>query len=217
MANKTELQQFSYEVERAYYAHPTAQLRDYTWLDAYYRGLSSDYPKFFNDCRVLDLGAGECLHGRFVSDRCRPSVYVNLDLFANRMELASANNRFEQVCFVVGDCFRLPFADASFDTVWGSGILVRLRPLEPVAEEIRRVLSRGGAYIGVEPNFQCVAVRLRRARTENKNDWPILARNVRASFESAGMVVSFKYFWRKITWLKHSLLSPTLGIVARAK
>jgi len=209
------VERFDYEAERAYYAQAPSQLRGYMWLEAYYQALSADYSFFFYNRRVLDMGAGECLHGIFVCSQCHPTAYVNLDLFADRMQLAASKNRFSAMSFVSGDCFRLPFAKASFDTVWASGVLVRLRPLDEVAPEIKRVLSPGGIFLGIEPNFQSVFVMLKRARTGNKNDWKIQPRDIYEAFSGVGMAVEFKFFWRRIPWLKHPLLSPTLGIIAR--
>src|SRR4029077_6845421 len=52
--------------------------------------------------------------------------------------------------FVVADGEHLPFADGSFDAVWGSAILHHLH-LPTAARELDRVLKRGGVAVFCEP------------------------------------------------------------------
>jgi SAM-dependent methyltransferase len=54
------------------------------------------------------------------------------------------------VHFVQADGGRLPFADASFDRVWGNAILHHL-DLERAGRELRRVLRPGGVAVFCEP------------------------------------------------------------------
>src|SRR5262249_10088743 len=54
------------------------------------------------------------------------------------------------VSFTQGDGQRLPFADASFDRVWGNAVLHHL-DLACAAREVRRVLRPGGFAVFCEP------------------------------------------------------------------
>src|SRR5207302_1903430 len=54
------------------------------------------------------------------------------------------------VKIVTADAERLPFADASFDRVWGNAVLHHL-DLGRAAPELRRVLAPGGVAVFCEP------------------------------------------------------------------
>src|SRR5207248_1688260 len=55
-----------------------------------------------------------------------------------------------RVQFLAADAERLPFADSSFDGIWGNAILHHL-DLGRAASEIRRVLRVGGRAVFCEP------------------------------------------------------------------
>jgi SAM-dependent methyltransferase len=54
------------------------------------------------------------------------------------------------VSFVQADGERLPFADDSFDRIWGSAILHHL-DLKKAVSELRRILRKGGRAVFCEP------------------------------------------------------------------
>ena len=211
---------FDYQAERSYYSQPPATVSDCNYLDPYYRGLlGGDYHAYFKGKRILDIGSGECLHGYLISTVCTPESYVNFDLFKDRMEIASKKNPFGQMHFVVGDCFSLPFRDAKFDVVWGNGVLFRLRPLEKVMKEVRRVLKYGGSYLGIESNFVNPLVLLKfilyDTGKDNKNDGRLSHRQVRKAFGQAGLSPEFRFFTKRAPWLKDRLLSTSMGLIAQ--
>lgn len=99
---------------------------------------------------VLDLGCG---HGMAAVVLARRGARVTaLDLSAGYLEEARlravANDCAIRV--VQADGERLPFADASFDRIWGSAILHHL-DLTIAAPGLRRVLRPGGAAVFCEP------------------------------------------------------------------
>jgi SAM-dependent methyltransferase len=99
---------------------------------------------------VLDYGCG---HGMaaVVLARCGASVTA-FDLspgyVAEAEERAHANE--VSIRFVVADGEYLPFADESFDAVWGNAILHHL-DLPRAGAELRRVLKPGGGAVFCEP------------------------------------------------------------------
>ncbi len=100
--------------------------------------------------RVLDLGCG---HGMAAVVFARRGARVTgLELssgyLAEAGERAEANN--VSVTWVQGDAEHLPFADASFDRIWGHAILHHL-DLGQAAVEIERVLKPGGRAVFCEP------------------------------------------------------------------
>jgi SAM-dependent methyltransferase len=100
--------------------------------------------------RVLDFGCG---HGMASVVLARHGAIVTaFDL--SRGYLAETRRRAEAnevaIDLVQADGERLPFADGSFDRVWGSAVLHHL-DLERAAAELQRVLRPGGVAVFCEP------------------------------------------------------------------
>ena len=100
--------------------------------------------------RVLDYGCG---HGMAAVVLARRGAQVTaFDLSAEY--LAEARLRAEAnsvvINFVESDAHHLPFADVSFDAIWGNAILHHL-DLAIAGREIRRVLRPGGVAVFCEP------------------------------------------------------------------
>jgi SAM-dependent methyltransferase len=100
--------------------------------------------------RVLDYGCG---HGMAAVVLARRGARVTaFDLspgyIAEARRRARANGA--AVDFVQADAEKLPFADGSFDRVWGNAVLHHL-DLRIAARELRRVLAPGGRAVFCEP------------------------------------------------------------------
>ncbi len=99
---------------------------------------------------VLDLGCG---HGMAAVVLARMGARVAaVDLSAGYVAEARRRARANGVNVVLAqaDGERLPFADATFDAVWGNAILHHL-DLERALREVRRVLRPGGVAVFAEP------------------------------------------------------------------
>jgi SAM-dependent methyltransferase len=99
---------------------------------------------------VLDYGCG---HGMAAVVLARRGAHVTaFDLSPGYLQEASrrAHANGVAVRFVQADGERLPFADASFDRVWGNAVLHHL-DLGRAAPELRRVLRPGGVAVFCEP------------------------------------------------------------------
>lgn len=215
--HKLSTEDFDYKAERQYYACAPTELHDPHYLDPYYRVFLGEYRSYFDDRCVLDIGAGECLHGYLISEMCKPQCYVNFDLFRDRMQMAFQHNPYERMYFIVGNCFSLPLKASSFEVVWGNGILFRLRPLEKVIVEIGRVLRSGGVYLGVEPNFvnPLVLLRFMLMTRVNRNDGMLSHGEVRKAFSLAGFDLELRFFWKRLPWLRHPFFSTSMGLIAQ--
>ncbi len=100
--------------------------------------------------RVLDFGCG---HGMASVVLARRGARVTaFDLSPGYVE--EARQRAEangvEIDFLIADGQRLPFADASFDRVWGNAVLHHL-DLTRTGSELRRVLRPGGVAVFCEP------------------------------------------------------------------
>lgn len=96
---------------------------------------------------VLEVGAGS---GRdsitLVGMGARVFVldYVEDSLTVVRKEASKSGVEVIPVC---GDATRMPFRDGCFDVVFHQGLLEHFRDPNPLLEENRRVLARGGALL----------------------------------------------------------------------
>jgi SAM-dependent methyltransferase len=100
--------------------------------------------------RILDFGCG---HGMAAVVLARRGAWVTaFDLSHGYLNEARQRARANQVSvtFVQADGERLPFADASFDRVWGNAVLHHL-DLDRTGREIARVLRPGGVAVFCEP------------------------------------------------------------------
>ena len=89
--------------------------------------------------RVLDAGAGRGVYRELLQDQA--DDYIGMDITSTK-----ATN-------VVGDAQRLPFADASFDTVFCSQVLEHVPEPWLVLAEFRRVLKDEGRLILTVPHI----------------------------------------------------------------
>jgi SAM-dependent methyltransferase len=132
--------------------HPaTLRFTDDAWLD-HETWIRPAFRKLGNvaGLRVLDLGCG---HGMATVVLARRGALVTaMDLspgyLAETRRRCQANGVEAQ--FVIGDGDRLPFAEGSFDRVWGNAVLHHL-DLVPAGKELRRVLALAGWAVFCEP------------------------------------------------------------------
>ena len=103
---------------------------------------------------VLDDGCGPGLFMEYLRTKA-PAVerYVGLDVSRGMLTKAAARRaRPDRELLLEGDSCRLPFADASFDTVFVRGLLHHLPSPEEGMAEVARVLRPGGVAVVLEPN-----------------------------------------------------------------
>jgi SAM-dependent methyltransferase len=100
--------------------------------------------------RVLDYGCGHGMAAVVLARRGATVTAFDLSpgYVAEAEERAHANG--VSIRFVAADGEYLPFADESFDAVWGNAILHHL-DLARAGAELRRVLKPGGVAVFCEP------------------------------------------------------------------
>jgi len=99
--------------------------------------------------RVLDLA---CADGTVVEELVRRSGGDVAALDRSRDALTDRPEKFRGATVVRGDAERLPFADGAFDLVFCQFALMWL-DVSAVVDEIRRVLTPGGALAAIEPDY----------------------------------------------------------------
>lgn len=122
-----------------------AYLAHETWIEPAFRRLGD-----VRGLRVLDFGCG---HGMAAVVLARRGARVTaFDLSFGYLDEARRRARANGVAvgFAQADGNRLPFADGSFDRVWGNAVLHHL-DIALAARELRRVLRPGGVGVFCEP------------------------------------------------------------------
>lgn len=100
--------------------------------------------------RILDFGCG---HGMAAVVLARRGAWVTaFDLSHGYVQEAAARARANEatIDFAQADGERLPFADGSFDRIWGNAVLHHL-DMQVAGRELRRVLRPGGWAVFCEP------------------------------------------------------------------
>jgi SAM-dependent methyltransferase len=113
--------------------------------------------------KVLDFGCG---HGMAAVVLARAGARVTaFDLSGGYIGEAHRRAFANQVDidFVQADGERLPFADSSFDRIWGNAVLHHLN-VEVAARELHRVLCPGGLAVFCEPWGENAALNWARNR-----------------------------------------------------
>jgi SAM-dependent methyltransferase len=122
-----------------------AYLDHETWIRPAFNQLGN-----LNGLQVLDFGCG---HGMAAVVLARGGARVTaFDLSHGYLDEARNRARANDVNikFVQADGERLPFADASFDGIWGNAVLHHLN-LHVAGRELFRVLRPGGMAVFCEP------------------------------------------------------------------
>lgn len=95
--------------------------------------------------QILDVGCG----GGFLSNELAQAGYAvtGLDASAESLKVAAAHDETKSVKYLVGDAYKLPFADNSFEVVTAMDFLEHVEEPEKVVQEIARVLKPDGLFI----------------------------------------------------------------------
>jgi SAM-dependent methyltransferase len=138
---------------------------------------------------VLEYGCGPGWYSFPLAERGARVTGIDISSTAIARATAQAASRPQlQLRFEVADAEDLPFADASFDRVCGSGILHHLN-IAAAARQIRRVLRPGGDAIFIEPvayNPMGAAFRVLTPKLHTPDEHPLVRGDIdtlRGEFE----------------------------------
>ena len=93
---------------------------------------------------LLDLGCGPGTITVEFADRLAPGRVVGLDAASEVIERASSEFQRDNLEFIVGDAYELPFDDDTFDVVHAHQTLQHVADPVAVLREMRRVARPGG-------------------------------------------------------------------------
>jgi ubiquinone/menaquinone biosynthesis C-methylase UbiE len=113
------------------------------------------------DC-LLDLASGIGTIARILREYFRNTgIIVSIDLSMAMARHAQTINRRENIQGIdisCGDVAALPFAEAVFDGVTSSRLLIHLPQPLLVLREVYRILKPGGWYCSIEPDWSAMTV-----------------------------------------------------------
>jgi len=130
--------------------------RDFLWIQIselpYFRGLlRAVEARFYQDIEmekpILDLGCGD---GHFASTAFNSKIDVGIDPWKGPVRQAHIKGSYHLV--INGEGNHLPFPDATFQTVISNSVLEHIEDLQPVLEEVSRIIKPGGKFIFCVPN-----------------------------------------------------------------
>ncbi|MBB4383423.1 class I SAM-dependent methyltransferase [Bradyrhizobium sp. SBR1B] len=138
------------------------------WWRLYYREITDHIGHILrlrSDPYVLEAGSGSGKASLLLSSNMRR---VLLDISPSALRFAKyLAERFgcQNVDFIHGDLFKLPFEERSFDLTWNIGVLEHYRPEAAlqILKEMSRVTVDGGYLAVGVPNFGSFAIQ--KART----------------------------------------------------
>jgi ubiquinone/menaquinone biosynthesis C-methylase UbiE len=112
--------------------------------------------------RLLDVGCGTGDYLRVMAPLVAPGQAIGIDLSAELVKRGELLSRGEQpnLSFQVADVYHPPFADASFERVTATQVMVHLSYPWTAIRELRRVLVPGGRLAIAEWDWDstCLAV-----------------------------------------------------------
>ena len=126
--------------------------------DKYYAALSDCFESYFSGISkfaeggdVLEYGCATGQVSKRIAPLCNTITGIDIsDVAINEANRTAAEKRMENASFHVMNAEDMSFNDASFDLVFGSGIIHHLN-LENSFREISRVLRSDGVAIFIEP------------------------------------------------------------------
>ena len=98
---------------------------------------------------VLEIGCGRGVGAALISEKFQPAIMHAMDLDFEMIKKAQKrfkNYNLMRAGVYAGDVLHLPYRDATFDAVFGFGVLHHVFDWRGGLAEIARVLKKGGCY-----------------------------------------------------------------------
>ncbi|SEL14749.1 malonyl-CoA O-methyltransferase [Colwellia chukchiensis] len=97
-----------------------------------------------NDLTVLDLGSGTGFFTDLLAARYQQ--VIGLDISKDMLNFAQ-QSRQSNIAWLAGDAYKVPLQSRTVDFVYSNLMIQWCEPLEPVLNELMRVLKPGGLFI----------------------------------------------------------------------
>lgn len=137
------------------HGHSAGVLKSHTWRTA---ANSAAYlvPELTRQARVLDVGCGPGTITKDFAEICNQGKVIGVDASEYIIEKARQDfpvSEHENLSFLVGDVFSLPFADSAFDVVHAHQVLQHVHDPIKALSEMKRVCKAGGLVAVRDADF----------------------------------------------------------------
>lgn len=100
------------------------------------------------DHPILDLGCGDGLFSYILFDE---NIDTGIDLNSDELTCAKKLHCYDELICCSGD--KIPKPDGHYQTIFSNSVLEHIDPLEPVFEEVNRLLSPDGRFYLTVPSI----------------------------------------------------------------
>jgi len=147
-----------------------------TTLEVFGERAYSCFSEWFsrNDKRILEAGSGT---GRFcialAKDLPNAMIY-GIDISKNSVNLSKIGaklHNLDNIEFIQGDIFKLPFPDDFFDVVFNEGVIEHFYNYKDTINEMIRVAKSSGKIIIAVPNWYCFPHTIYKKVVGNKYEY----------------------------------------------
>ena len=138
--------------ERYTHGHHESVLKSHTWRTI---AKSAEYlsSQLVPGLSLLDVGCGPGTITVEFAERLAPGRVVGLDASAEIIERASREFERDNLSFIVGDAYDLPFEDDTFDIAHAHQTLQHVSDPVAVLRELRRVVKPGGVVAARDVDY----------------------------------------------------------------
>jgi SAM-dependent methyltransferase len=114
-----------------------------------YELLVESIPREVKNPAILDLACGDGLLLKLLRERFRDAALTGVDMSEHELAAAKMRTANLSIALEKGRAQSLPFPSKSFDVVVCHHAIMLMYPLEPVLQEVYRVLKAGGVFMAL--------------------------------------------------------------------
>ncbi|MDA0349416.1 MAG: class I SAM-dependent methyltransferase [Verrucomicrobia bacterium] len=112
-----------------------------------YHYVAQQYPTYFSEKRLLEIGRGRGGGAAYIADRFQPKSVVGIDFSTQSIRLSKNRYKANNLSFEIGDASDLRFDNASFDFLLSIETSHMIQQKEKFFSEAFRITKPGGCFM----------------------------------------------------------------------